>query len=577
MDNAIGGRRANIVNHVRASEQVVSGEVCVVGAGLAGLTTARSLVGAGSSVVLVEGGEWESDRTAQSLADAEIDSRYYVAAAVPDGRRRQFGGTANDWTHVTKPGRNRAYARSLPGEPIDFERKPWMSASGWPIDRADLQPFYDAAQRLWIGHPVDNAVAPRVTAERPALPLHDDVLTARMAQYGPNDVFVTRFRDDLVLSGRARILVGATVVDLRADAGIIRSAVAVRRDGTRLEVRADRFVLAGGGVETVQTLLGTALGAAGGAANRHGVIGRYVMDHPEYRMARLVPADPGLIDRLGLYDIYYDGRDGQMTGAVLSLSEEVKRAEGLLNVGAVLVPQPAAFGSPAERALRVLQAGELDRYPAAVGTVLRRPRETAAVLRMRSAKASGQRFDYPGGHVWHRGGWSRADFDRSVFQVVELHAATEQTPEHSNRLELGDRLDATERRRVRALLHWSKADRSNLDRTVQLMKRESERAGLGRFEPWVEYHGSRRPVQTGWHHPMGGTRMHEDARHGVVDADCRVHGTANLWIAGSSVFPTSLGYSNPTLTVLALALRLGQHLTGRPVAAAQRDALGTFR
>ena len=544
---------------VSAPPATDAADVCVIGSGLAGLTVARRLVDAGLTVAIVEGGQWERDGAAQDLAEGDLDSRYYSATAIAGGRRRQFGGTANDWTHVTKPGTGRDYARTLPGERIDFEQKEWAPSSGWPLTLDDLLPFYRAAQQLWIGKPLDNDVAAWAAPERPLLPVRPGPLTARLAQYGPNDVFTKRIRDELLQSGQVQLHLGATVVQLGTggDARGVRRARAERLDGSELTVHARAFVLAGGGVENVQTLLGTEHGATGGAWNRHDVVGRYITDHPEYRMARIVPADRSLLDRLRLYDIFHDR--GEMVGAVLTLDQATKRRERLLNVGAVLIPQPAAFGTPAERALRAIQAGEWSKVPAAVRTVLQSPAEAAAVLRMRAGKASGA-FDYPGGHVWHRGGWSRDGFDRSCFGVLEVHVATEQSPDPANRITLSGRRDALGRRRVTARLHWSVEDRRNLERTMRLFRQEIEESGIGRFEPWVEYAGSRRPVQDGWHHPMGGTRMHDDSASGVVDRDCRVHGTDNLFVAGSSTFTTGLGYSNPTLTIVALGLRLGGHL-----------------
>ena len=61
---------------------------------------------------------------------------------------------------------------------------------------------------------------------------------------------------------------------------------------------------------------------------------------------------------------------------------------------------------------------------------------------------------------------------------------------------------------------------------------------------------------------MGTTRMHRDPKRGVVDSDCRVHSLANLYVGGSSVYPTT-GFANPLLTTLALTLRLAEHLTAR--------------
>jgi choline dehydrogenase-like flavoprotein len=97
-------------------------------------------------------------------------------------------------------------------------------------------------------------------------------------------------------------------------------------------------------------------------------------------------------------------------------------------------------------------------------------------------------------------------------------------------------------------------------RSTELLAAEMSRLGVGEVVSLWD-RGERRPpvVTGGWHH-MGTTRMSADPGSGVVDADCRVHGVDNLYVAGSSVFPTS-GYANPTLTLVALAVRLGRHLT----------------
>jgi len=166
----------------------------------------------------------------------------------------------------------------------------------------------------------------------------------------------------------------------------------------------------------------------------------------------------------------------------------------------------------------------------------------------------------PDAYQWYRGGWSRPGVDRSQFPVLEVHVQTEQSPDRDNRLTLGTGTDALGRRHLDLRLSWSEADQQNLLRGMRLFAAEIERAGLGRFDPWLEFTGPLRPRLGGIHHPMGGTRMHRDPEQGVVDENCRVHGVANLHVAGSSVFPTSLGYVNPTLTVAALSTRLADHL-----------------
>lgn len=552
----------------------VTADVCIVGAGVAGLSIAHELIGTGLSVVLVEGGEWERDTTAQELAEADLDAPHYSADAVSAGRRRQFGGTANDWTHVTRPGSGRVYARSLPGEEIDFEPRSWQPVSGWPVDRTALQPWYERAQRTWTGQ-VPGALAGRALAARPPLPLRPGPLTTRVADYGPADVFTLAMRDDLTAAPDVDILIGSTVVALESDSPrtSVRAALVVRSDGTSVRVRAATFVLAGGGVENVQLLLSSDLAAPGSPGNRHDTVGRYLTDHPEFRMGSIVPSDPLLLESVGLYDMHWVG--SAMVSGLLTLSQEVKREEQLLNVGAVLIPQPAAFGTDAERALRTVHALSTGSRGVTARSGLRAVREiasspaaAAAVLRMRQLKRRGH-FDYGDGFVWHRGGWSRPGYDRRQFAVLEVHAATEQTPHRENRIQLGARRDRLGRHQVQVRLHWSREDYDNVGRSMDLFAREIQGSGIGTFERWVQYRGPRQPMTTGLHHPMGGTRMSEDPRTGVVDGNCRVHGTRNLFVAGSSVFSTGLGYSNPTLTVMALAQRLAHHVASesgaRPV------------
>jgi choline dehydrogenase-like flavoprotein len=218
------------------------------------------------------------------------------------------------------------------------------------------------------------------------------------------------------------------------------------------------------------------------------------------------------------------------------------------------VPQPAGFGSPAHVAfnnLRALRRGELPaRGLANLGALLGAPRDLGALLRAR------------GGYHESRGGWSRAEVDRSRFHVIEVHAATEQSSDGENRVTLGNGRDRLDRRRAAVQWRWSRADRTNIERSLGLIVAGLESFGLGRFRRFATLGGPSRPAYRGIHHPMSSTRIAADPRDGVVDADLLVHGTTNLYVAGSSVFPNGHGYANPTLTILALSVRLADHIKG---------------
>jgi choline dehydrogenase-like flavoprotein len=183
------------------------------------------------------------------------------------------------------------------------------------------------------------------------------------------------------------------------------------------------------------------------------------------------------------------------------------------------------------------------------------------VLRMAALAATGRQASAYGlGH----GGWSQLKHPSQRFVRLELWHSIEQTPRAYNRVTLGSKRDALGYPQLEVHWQWPQEDIEQTLKAQDLMARGLERAGLGRIERVREADGSphlARPV--GSHHLMGTTRMHADPRHGVVDAQCQVHGVDNLYIAGSSVFPTG-GYANPTLTLVALALRLADHLKSQP-------------
>lgn len=544
-------------------------DICVIGAGPAGITFAREWVGSRTRVTLLESGGYTPEAAARDLGRGTTVSTYLDRDGIENGRDRQFGGTANRWLYNTVPNDGRAYARSLPPEPMDFERRPGVGHDGWPVSLADLAPWFARAQAVWNSAPFDYRLERWGADREPPLEFPPGTVRTGIVQHGPRDVFTTRYRDDLLASGNVTILIGHTVVALEADAtgDTIGRARVVRSDGRLVEVVARTFVLACGGIENAQLLLLSEPTSPGGPGNRHDVVGRYVMDHPEFRLGTIEPAGRDVFDRLGLYDIRWEGR--HLVAGMLTLEEELKRRDALLNTCVALVPQRAGFGSPANRSLATtLSAIARREWPA--GTVSRL--WTLAASATDTARVVGMRR-----RPYHEfaGGWSQPGPHRDRFRVIEAHAASEQAPDPENRVMLGLGHDALGRRRPHLRWEWSGRDRANVARSAAHYRDAFEAAGLGRFRPWVEFEGAGRPQFAGIHHPMGGTRMHPDPREGVVDTDGAVHGLANLYITGSSVFTTGNGYANPTLLLLALTIRLADHLKGALAAPVNAEARAT--
>jgi choline dehydrogenase-like flavoprotein len=145
------------------------------------------------------------------------------------------------------------------------------------------------------------------------------------------------------------------------------------------------------------------------------------------------------------------------------------------------------------------------------------------------------------------------------FGEIGFHSLVEQSPDRWNRIMLQEQTDAFGQRKIKVLWRWNELDLRSIRQAQQIFREELAAAGIGIFIPVQENFGSQPRSFNSPHHFLGTTRMHDNPRNGVVDADCRVHEVRNLFIAGSSVFPTG-GFANPTLTIVALALRLATHL-----------------
>lgn len=533
-------------------------DLCIVGAGPVGQTIARAFVGTSVRVILLESGTFDPARGSQELSESELGSDdVRPADALTQGRHRGFGGTSALWLYRTEPGPTPDVdlaARAVMPEAVDFERRSGPGGLGWPVTVEDLRTEYAEALRLWTGAADDFSPATFADPLCPPLDIPGSALENRVAHHGPKSVWSYRPDHPLVTAQNVRIHERATALRAEGNAatGEIERVVAALPDGRTVNIRARLVVLACGGVENAQILLESELTMPLAVGNRFDNVGRHLTDHPEFRLG-MIPASPEAIAQLGFYDLRRVG--GQLVSGFLTLSERLKRSEGLLNLSVALTPYPRGAGTAADRAIRALWAARRGAPTSGVtrelGVLARSPRLALAAVRDRRAPFA----------EFH-GGWSRPGGTAGLSQV-ELWAVPEQSSSPANLVRLGNRRDALGRRRVEARWVWSQADRDNVRRSCDLISATLAVAGMGPLRPWGTLPSPLPWELSGIHHPMGTTRMSVDPRDGVVDVDLRVHGLDNLYVAGSSVFPTGHGYANPTLTALALAVRLGQHLRER--------------
>ncbi len=493
---------------------VVRADLCIVGGGAAGITLAKELAGSGLSIVLLEGGAFDATTRSQALYKAEMVTVYRGRKA--DGtyplrsRLRFFGGTTNHWRGWTRP-----------LEAFDLEARDWIPHSGWPIQRAELDRWYARAVELVQVKPyeVDHGASRKEGPRSPRLGASERLVT-RIFHYSPPTRFGRVYRDELVESGEVRLMLEANALRLRtnAEASRVEAVVVQAEDGPAFEVQARGFVLAAGGIENPRLLLLSDDVAPAGLGNDRDLVGRYFMDHPHMgRAGQVVFRDPEA--RRNFLRLYYkrekDPAVGCKTLGVWCLTEAVQRAEKLQNYSMSLRPK---------------EWKELDPVGQAV------------------AAASGA-VD-----AWGQG--TDVDDGRAFFARFSIRG--EHGPNPRSRLRLGEDRDRLGLRKV--VLDWrlTERDARSIRRSTEIFCEEVAATMHGRARITINPEKPWKKMAPGDHH-IGTTRMSADASTGVVDKNCKLHGVGNLWLAGSSVFP-SCGVVNPTLTIVALAARLAGHL-----------------
>jgi choline dehydrogenase-like flavoprotein len=531
------------------SNDPIQTDLCIIGAGPAGITIAREYLNTSISLCLVESGGWDFDANAQSLSDGTVVGDPYPP--LTQTRWRQVGGAAHLWEAQYD---YQEYGfRCTPLDEIDFEQRDWMPYSGWPFSKSHLDPFYRRAHSVCKIGPYAYDLQDWSDAKAQPLPIKDDRMVTKMSQYGSRNPFTGEYCEAVKQAENISVLVHATVTQLETDADgkSVTTAQIHTMSGNSLQVKARAFILAGGGIENARLLLLSNQQQPHGLGNHHDLVGRFFMERPMIQCGILKPFSRQLFQQTALYDIRKI--KGTRTLAYFSLSEALIRQEKLMNNGALLFPKPLDRQVQASRSLRkgvaALRKGNLPE------TITHFTQVAAGMDYLLQAGMWSIIRKLPG---LQRGDWSYLPLEKQRFSQFELIYQIEQAPDPNNRMVLGARRDRLDQ--PQAEIHWklNPIDLETIHRVQAIWKDVLKQSQIGDLQLWSET-GSLRFEKLAIHHHMGTTRMHPDPKQGVVDENGRLHSVANFFITGSSVFPTA-GYANPTLTILALALRLADHV-----------------
>jgi choline dehydrogenase-like flavoprotein len=535
--------------------EMASADVCVVGAGAAGISMALELAGSSIDVLLLESGGLETEKATQDLyAGAVADERLH---SPPDRyRQRRFGGTTTIWG-----------GRCTPFDAIDFEHRDYMPNSGWPIDRDALLPFYYRANQLCEAG--DFAYTQTAAFDRPLRPMIKGFeglyfTTDTLERFSCPTDFGARYAHRLRAASNVRVVLHGNVTAIRLDpsGSRVESLTVCTLAGKLMKVRARQFVLATGGLEVARLLLASRDTHPRGVGNAHDVVGRYYMCHLAGTLGTLSIDQP----RGAVWNTYDVSDDGVYCRRRIALKPETQRQLRIGNFVARLhhprITDPkhgnailsllflSKFLIPYEYGKRLHgeERASVRMWIEHFRNVLVGPFDAAAFAwhMLRDRKLAERKFP--------------SIIIKPKANIFSLDFHAEQQPNRDSRVTLMPEVDALGMPRLKVDWRYTEIDVATVSDAIALLAEDIKRGGVGTlaYEPAdIEFEITRYGAYGGHH--IGTARMGVDPHTSVVDSDCRVHGVSNLSIASSAVFPTS-SQANPTLTVVALALRLADRL-----------------
>lgn len=508
-------------------------DLCIVGGGAAGITIALEFANSGVEVLLLESGDLELDDATQELYRGEDIGLPYFDLEY--SRLRYFGGTTNHWGGMCRP-----------LDPIDFETRDWVAHSGWPISYDEFSAYlpranticeipdssYDAdywmiAQAKSLGRSYEQ--------NKSDFAVFDDTFHPGILQFSPPTKFGETYRQKLEAADNIKILLNANVtnLDTPTNPNKVDKLQVMTITKKQATVHPKQVVLATGGIENARILLASNKTHARGLGNKHDLVGRFFADHIELESGYILTNSNTK---------FFDQFKELLRPARFSMDvkPEVQRQNKLVNICMTIErahnQSITADGVSAARKLsKQISRGKWpDNFLSDVGT---------AILGMDDI------ISYT---------WSKNKPKKSGLYLIMNRVEPQPNPD--SRVILSDELDALGMPQVKLNWQLSELDYHSIYQMQNMFAHHLGQSGYGRmnieldqiFNSWPDFtHGG--------NHHMGTTRMVDNEKKGVVDKNCKVFNIENLYIAGSSIFPT-YGHANPTLNLVALAVRLADHL-----------------
>lgn len=531
----------------------IEADVCIVGAGPAGISMARRWLGTYVRVCLVEAGGLRPEPTGQ--AEREDTSVGQAGVDLLRSRVRALGGTSHVWG-----------GGCIPLGGADFASRDWVPHSGWPLSFDQLRPHYLQACEVFGIDPHHLREGSFASGEDSACASLGNEDLQHLHFVRSPTYFGEVFGGQLARASNVQVLLHthALCLDASSAADHVNTLTVRVPSGQTCTVAAKYFVLAGGGIENARLLLLSNTVAPNGLGNERDLVGRYFMEHPSCRLGILHTPSPESITRP--YD-RTGGKGARPCFPELCLSDRALRSYRLLNarVRPFAVEGPVPAGLQALRNFRrALREPSHDEAMAIHGPLASAQPTVSDVRPPLSLGAQAHALATVARHPTHvMRAWQRKRHGRYpvATERVDVVGYFEQAPNPDSRVRLGQELDAMGQRRLELDWRLTPLDWHTYRCAATLFGNALAKASQGQFQiaPWLSEARSEPAALYGTAHHMGTTRMARSPNEGVVDVQARVYGLDNVHIAGSSVFPTG-GWAFPTFTLVAMALRLSDHL-----------------
>lgn len=510
---------------------LIQTDICIIGAGASGITMAREFANQKFSVCVLESGGMKMDRKTQQLEKVVNIGRSYPK--LQRLRPRFFGGATGLWG-----------GHLVPLRQVNFDKIPWMPYSGWPLGLSELIPYYERAASMLKLKRYSFSNTPQDLSREtgiPLFPFDPKVVETTLSRYLANrwnkapsigEVLYDEVKD--LPNVTFYLHANVTCLDASADGNAIDKLKVSTLSGRNFSVKAKRYILATGGIENARILLYSNNKFASGIGNQRDLVGRFFMEHITYINGAIIPKNPEPV--LSLYGKVIDV-NGAYSRCHIAIPEDGIRKYQIPDFRSEIILADKPRPNWMESLLDFIHDWSLDFH------IL----DSRLIRRLRPYMKWDTNLSM-----------NRREGSSNV--VYRLSNYVEQVPNPSSRVTLADKRDALGLPMAQMDWRLSELDRHGIRVAHKIIAAEVERSGFGHMD--VQLPATEDEILAGAKggaHHMGTTRMASNPSEGVVDANARVHGMENLYIAGSSVFPTG-GYSNPTFTILAMAIRLADHI-----------------